>query len=58
MTRIKDLVRTWFLWQQKIVFADGTRRLVSLYKLCVEAKGVEKRYTLYSSQNGTKDVIN
>jgi hypothetical protein len=51
---------TWLLSQLKTFFADGIRRLVNRYTICVENRGdyVDKWYTLHLSEIVVSEVIN
>jgi hypothetical protein len=38
--RLKDAMHTWLRSQRKTFFADGIRKLVNCYKVCVEKSGL------------------
>jgi hypothetical protein len=57
---VKDAMHKWLRSESKTFFADGIKRLVSCYTICVEKRGdyVEKWYILLLSQVVVHEVIN
>jgi hypothetical protein len=56
---VKSAVHTWLRSQPRIFLADGMRRLLNRYTMCVEIRGDygDKWYAVLSSQIGVHAMI-